>query len=160
MVKAVVTVCAAAALVGVLAGTASAGRRPPVNPAIAQYIEVLPTSGGAAVPAGRGRTQLPKHVAAELKSTPQDKLLRAVATSAAYGAPQHEPRAKKHAAVKVRDAATKPKSSVEVSRSAFGASVNAVGTDRSVVVWLGLALLGIAAAGAGAAAFGRRRHGR
>ena len=148
MLRTAFVACAAAALLAAFAPSASSAPRPPVIPAVAQYIEVLPTSGGPAVPSGHRRTPLPAHVARELGTSPQDKLLRAVATSSAYGAPQHRPHAKKDAA-DVRHASVKP--SVAVSRSALGASVNAVGTGRDVVVWLGVVLLVITAAGAGAA---------
>jgi hypothetical protein len=160
MLKAAVTACAFVALLATFAQPAASAPRPPVIPAVAQYIEMLPTSGGNAVPTGKGRTRLPSDVARELGSSPQDKLLRAVATSAAYGAPQHRLHVNKHVAVKVRHSARKTKPSAGVSRSALGASIDAVGADRSVVLSLGIALLAIAAAGAGAAAFGRRRHGR
>jgi hypothetical protein len=103
---------------------------------------MLPTSGGAAVPGGRGRTALPAGVARELGTSPQDKLLRAVATAAAYGAPQHRLHLSKRTAVKA---------------SALSASVRAVGAGRSLVVWLGVVVLVIAAVGAGAAALRARR---
>jgi hypothetical protein len=162
MVRPGVVVGTALVLFGAVASGASAAPRPPVIPAVAQYIEVLPTSGGNAVPTGKGRTRLPEKVARKLGSSTQDKLLRAVATSAAYGAPQHPARVKKHVAVKPRRVAPKSKSTstVTVSRSAFGASVDAVGTDRSVVVWLAVALLAIAAVGVGASITRARRSAR
>ena len=160
MVKVAVTACAFVALLATFAEPAASAPRPPVIPAVAQYIEVLPTSGGNVVPTGKGRTPLPTKVARQLGSSPQDQLLRAVATSAAYGAPQHRLHVAKHVSVNGGHAATKTEPSPALPRSALGASINAVGTDRSVVVWLGIALLAIAAAGAGASAFGRFRRGR
>jgi hypothetical protein len=93
--------------------------------------------------------------------------LRAVATSAAYGAPQQRVRVKKHVAVKAQHATAKskqprpkPKQPPLLSRSAFGASVDTVGSAQSVIVWLAVALLVIAAFGAGAAVSRWRRDGR
>ena len=160
MVKVAVTACAFVALLATFAEPAGSAPRPPVIPAVAQYIEVLPTSGGNVVPTGEGRTPLPTEVAQQLGSSPQDKLLRAVATSAAYGAPQHRLHVTKHVSVNVGHGATKTEPPPALPRSALGASINAVGTDSSVVVWLGIALLAIAAVGAGASAFGRFRRGR
>jgi hypothetical protein len=158
MVRHALIACAAVAVLGSLAGTAASATHPPVLPAVAQYIETLPTSGGAAVPTGHARTRLPSRVAEQLRNTPQDMLLRRVATSAAYGAPQHRAHVKKHVVVKARHRAPQP--SRPLSRSAFSASVDAVGTDQSVVVWLVVALLLIAAFGAGAAVSRARRDAR
>jgi hypothetical protein len=150
-------VCLAAVLYAVVASPAPAARRPPVIPAVAQYIEVLPTSGGEVAPSGHARTPLPKRVAHELSNSSEDKLLTAVATSAAYGAPQHRV-VKKHAAAKPRAQRPKPrlKPRPAVSKPALTASVDAVGSGRDVVVWLIVVMLATAGVGAGAAAFGRR----
>jgi hypothetical protein len=155
MAKAIVIASAVvSAFLGVVP-VASAARNPPPNPAIAQYIEVVPTSGGAAVPNGRARTRLSEHVAQQIPKSSEGTALRNIATKAAYGAPQRKFHASKRVAVEARRAVMTPKS--DVSSATLGAAVDAVGARRSLVVWLGLVLVATAALGAGAAVTRARR---
>jgi hypothetical protein len=159
MAKAVVIASAAfSALLGVVP-VAPGARNPPPNPAIAQYVEVVPTSSGSAVPSGHARTRLSEHVVQRLPKTNEGTTLRNVATEATYGAPQHKLHATRHAskrvAVEVRRAVMAPKA--DVSTATFGAAVDAVGARRGLVPWLGIVLLATAAFGAGAAIARARR---
>ena len=141
----------------VLAGApqAAAGRRPPPNPAISQYVEQVPTSSGAAVPSGHSRAPLPKRVVRELGNGAEGRLLRDAASSAAYGAPQERFRSSKRIAGEARRAVAKP--TPALSSGSFSAAAEAIGAKRSVVVWLSFALLLIAAVGVGAAVARARR---
>ena len=154
MAKAIVI---AFAIVSVLAAVpqAVAGKRPPPNPSIAQYVEQVPTSGGSAVPSGHARTPLSKHIVKQLPKTPEGTALKNVASSATYGAPQHKLHASKHAAVVARRAVMEPKAAV--SSATFSAAVDAVGAQRSLVIWLGLVLFSTAALGVGSAVARARR---
>jgi hypothetical protein len=154
MAKAIVI---ASALLSMLAAvpTASADRRPPANPSIAQYVEVVPTSGGAALPTGHAHAPLSKHVVQQLPGGPEGTALRNVASDSAYGAPQHRSRATKGAVVEARRAVMAPKG--DVSSATFGAAVDAVGARQSLVVWLGVVLVVTAAGGVGAAVARARR---
>ncbi len=155
MAKAVVIASAVvSAFLGVVPA-AFAARNPPPNPAISQYVEVVPTSGGAAVPSGRGRTRLSERVAHQIPKSREGTTLRNIATLEAFGAPQHKLHAGKRVAVQARRAVMAPKS--DVSTATFGAAVDAVGARRSLVVWLGLVLLATAAFGGGAAVARARR---
>jgi hypothetical protein len=155
MAKAIVIASAVASAFLVVVPAAPAARNPPPNPAIAQYIEVVPTSGGAAVPSGPGQTRLSKRVAQQLPKTDVGTTLRNIATKAAYGAPQRKFHASKGVAVEARRAVMAPKS--DVSSATFSAAVDAVGARRSLVLWLGIVLLATAAFGAGTAVARARR---
>src|SRR5438067_4086112 len=148
MAKAIVIAPAVAALLAA-APPAVAAKRPPPNPAIDQYVEQVPTSGGPAVPQGHGRTHLRKGIARQLGNGAEGRVLRNVASAAAYGAPQKKLHSSARAAAEAKRAVAKPKSAV--SGATFSAAADAVGAGRSVVLWLGLALLVIAAFGVGAA---------
>jgi hypothetical protein len=154
MAKATVIAPALAALL-VVAQPAVAGKRPPPNPAISQYVEVMPTSGGPALPSGHARTKLSNSIAKHLGGGAEGRALRNVATSSAYGAPQTKLHAGKRASAEARRAVAQPKA--DLSGATLGAAADAVGAKRSVVLWLGLALLVIAALGA-AAALNRARR--
>ena len=154
MAKSVLIACMCAAALAV-APSALADRRPPANPSIAQYIEQVPTSGGNVVPGGRAHTKLSTHVSEQLPSGTEGTVLRNIATSAAYGAPQKKLHASKHATVAASRAVIEPKP--DVSGDTFAAAASAVGAGRDLVVWLGVALLVIAAFGVGAAVTRARR---
>jgi hypothetical protein len=155
MAKAIIIASAVvSAFLGVVP-IASAARNPPPNPAISQYVEVVPTSGGAAVPSGGQRTRLSEHVAQQLSKSSEGTTLRAIATKAAYGAPQRKFHANKRVAVEARRAVMAPKS--DVSSATFSAAVDAVGARSSLVGWLGLVLVATAAFGVGAAVARARR---
>jgi hypothetical protein len=148
MAKAIVASAALLTLL-VVAPQAVGERNPPPNPAIAQYVEALPTSTGTAVPGRHARVALTKRVTQKLPHTPEGQELRDIASDSAYGAPQHKLHASKRAAVAARRAVMEPKSGV--SGATFGAAVDAVGAKRNVVLWLGFAVFAIAAFGVGAA---------
>jgi hypothetical protein len=81
------------------AGSAVAAGPPP--PAIAQYVETLPTAGGGAV-SGYGKThvlKLPRSVTRRVdeQAGEQAGALKALATSSQFGAPQSTLRPRKHA---------------------------------------------------------------
>jgi hypothetical protein len=154
MAKAIVIASAAFWLFAVVP-TASAERRPPANPSIAQYVEMVPTSGGAVVPTGRARVRLSKHVVEQLPTSAEGAALRDIATAEAYGAPQRRFHASKHAVAEARRAVIAPKG--DVSSASFSAAVDAVGARGRLVVWLGIVLLVTAAFGAGAAVARARR---
>ena len=159
MAKAFLITCALAAALTVVP-QAVAGGSPPQNPSIAQYVEQVPTSGGATVPSGHAHhAKLSKHVVAVLPKTPEGTALRNVATSTAYGAPQHKPhvtkRAAKRVAIEARRAVMKPKN--DVSGETLSAAVDAVGAQRTLVIWLGIVLVSTAALGVGAAVARARR---
>src|SRR4051812_13182266 len=134
MPKGVVIACAVFSTALVLASDAVAGEHPPPNPSIAQYVEVMPTSGGAVVPAGQTRAPLE---------------LRDIASSAEYGAPEQKLRASKRATVVARRAVIEPKA--DVSSTTFNAAFDAVGAQGRLVGWLGLVLFATLAFGIGAA---------
>ena len=154
MEKAVLIASAALSMLAIVPA-ASAERRPPPNPSIAQYIELVPTSGGAVVPTGGARVRLRKQVAEQLPKSADGIALRVIATRAAYGAPQRKFHASKLAVAEARRAVMAPKA--EVSSATFSAAVDAVGARRSLVLWLGIVLLATAAFGAGAAVARARR---
>jgi len=117
---------------------AAAGDQLPV-PAIAQYVESIPTSGGPAVPAAAPTPRVRK-----LPATVQQKVLvqggtdaptiEAIATSSAYGAPQttlERPAAAKPKAVAQRPPSSTPHPAVRVPRlSAPTFSTDGGGEDR------------------------------
>jgi len=142
-----------------LAGASGAAAAPPpvpVNPAIAQYVEVVPTSRGPAVPGGRGRGRLPGSVTRRLRGAgAEGQDLLDVASSARYGAPQKRLHANASVAADARRSARKPPGGL--SSSTLGAAAEAVGAGHHVVLWLGLALLATTALGAGAAIRRARR---
>jgi hypothetical protein len=164
MAKAILIASAVLSTSLAVAPTASADRKPPPNPAIAQYIELVPTSGGAVVPSGHARARLSKRIAEQLPRGPEGTALRNLATAAAYGAPQHTFHASKDVSVEARRVVLAPKAQREgaapksgVSSASFGAAVDAVGARRSTVLWLGLVLLATAALGIFAAVARTRR---
>src|SRR6266536_2032567 len=148
MAKAIVIASAVVSALLVVAPPAAADKQPP-NPAISQYVEVVPTSGGAAVPSGHERAPLSKRIADRLGNGAEGRALRDVASSAAYGAPQTKLHSSARAAAEARSAVAKP--DTVLSSAAFGAAADAVGAKRSVLLWLVLALLAIAGLGVGAA---------
>ena len=154
MTKAIVIASAAFSMLAVVPA-ASADRRPPPNPSIAQYVEVVPTSGGSVVPTGHARVRLSKHVVEQLPKSAEGTALLDIATAAAYGAPQRSSHASERAVVEARRAVMAPKA--EMSSATFSAAVDAVGARRSLVLWLGIVLLVTAAFGAGAAVARARR---
>jgi len=154
MTKAIVIASAALSML-MIVPVASAEKRPPPNPAIAQYIEVVPTSGGAVVPTGRARLRLSKHILEQLPKGAEGKALNAIATAATYGAPQRRFHSSKRAAIEARRAVIAPKA--DVSGAMLTAAVDAVGARRSLVLWLGIVLLATAAFGIGAAVARARR---
>jgi hypothetical protein len=155
MAKAILIASAVLSTWLAVAPTASADRKPPPNPAIAQYIELVPTSGGAVVPSGHARARLSKRIVEQLPRGPEGTALRNVATGAAYGAPQHTFHASKRAGVEARRVVLAPTSGV--SSASFSAAVDAVGARRSLVLWLGIVLLATAALGIFAAVARARR---
>ena len=154
MAKAILIASAAFSMLTVVPA-ASADRRPPPNPSIAQYVEMVPTSGGAVVPTGRARVRLGKHVAEQLPRSAEGTALRDIATAAAYGAPQRKFHTSKYAVAEARRAVMAPKG--DVSSATFSAAVDAVGARGRLVVWLGIVLLATAVFGAGAAVARARR---
>jgi hypothetical protein len=154
MAKAILIASAALSMLTVVPA-ALADTRPPPNPSIAQYVELVPTSGGAVVPTGAAHVRLSKQVAEQLPKSAEGTTLRVLATRAAYGAPQRRFHASKHAVAAVRRAVMAPKA--DVSSATFSAAGDAVGARRSLVLWLGIVLLATAAFGAGAAVARARR---
>jgi hypothetical protein len=154
MAKAILIASAALSLFAVVPA-ASADTRPPPIPSIAQYVEMVPTSGGAVVPTGPAHVRLSKQVAEQLPKSAEGTALRVIATRAAYGAPQRKFHASKHAVAEARRAVMAPKA--EVSSATFSAAVDAVGARRNLVLWLGIVVLATAAFGAGAAVVRARR---
>jgi hypothetical protein len=159
MAKAVVIATAVLAATLATAPAAVAGGQPPPNPSIAQYIETVPTSGGSEVPSGShggGTAHLSGRVVAALPKGPEGATLKTIATAQSYGAPQHKLHAGRKALVVAQRAAMEPPKS-NVSGATFSAAVDAVGAQRSLVVWLGVVLLAALAVGIGAA-FARARR--
>ena len=143
------------------AQAAVADNRPPPNPAIAQYVEQVPTSGGSVVPTkpkpkptakrpdDQAQPVLSQTVEEQLPSTPEGTTLRNVASNEEYGAPQHKLHTSKRVVVVARRAVIEPKK--DVSGATLGAAIDAVGAQRATVLWLGFALFAIAGLGVGAA---------
>ena len=144
-------ICIGLALAALAGASRASGAPPPPpvppDPAIAQYVEVVPTSAGPAVPTGRGPTSLPSDLTR--------RAVVEVASSPRYGAPTNRLHANARVAADERRAAEKPAGAL--SASTFGAAVDAVGAGHGVVLWLGLALLVTTAAGVGAAIRRARR---
>jgi hypothetical protein len=163
MAKAFPIICALAAALAVVP-QAFADGNPPPNPSIAQYVEQVPTSEGAAVPSSvppkrTTHVKLAPHVEHQLPQTPEGAALKTIATSPTYGAPQRKLHVTKKAAKKVavvaKRAVMEPKS--DVSGATLSAAVDAVGAQRTLVVWLGLVLFSTAALGIGSAVARARR---
>jgi hypothetical protein len=93
----VVLVSAVLTVLTLSASAVANGSAPPTapeTPSISQYVETVPTSrGGSSAGVGKPRSRpLPGNVVAKLgtRSDPRTQLLKAVATSSAYGAPQSD----------------------------------------------------------------------
>ena len=84
MAKAIVIASAALSMLTIVPA-ASAEKRPPPNPAIAQYIELVPTSGGPVVPTGHARVRLSKHVVEQLPRTAEGTALATSRPAATFG---------------------------------------------------------------------------
>ncbi|MEN3343227.1 MAG: hypothetical protein V7644_2631 [Actinomycetota bacterium] len=153
-------ICACVAVLASLAGASARAATPPPappeNPAVAQYVEAVPTSGGPVVPTGGGHARLPRKLTRTLRRAgPTGEALVNVASSAAFGAPQKRLRAS--ARVRASESQAAAKAAGPVSGSSLGAAGSAIGGGHGVILWLALALLAVTAAGAGAAVRRARR---
>jgi hypothetical protein len=151
MRRACLTALLAAALVPASAGAANPP--PPPVPAIAQYVESLPTSAGPAVP-GSGKPHsraLPTAVERTIRTQGgrDARTIEAIATSSAYGAPQTSLNARRPAR-QLPGTATPGAQRVAAAQIV---STDGGGNTRLVVL---AALLGLATVALGAAGWRRR----
>ena len=154
MAKAILIASAALYMLAVVPA-AFADTRPPPNPSIAQYVELVPTSGGAVVPTGRSRVRLSKHVVEQLPKGAEGTALREIRQprpTARLSASSTRPSAQRS-----KPAAPRWHPKPTFQSATFSAAVDAVGADPSLALWLGIVLLATAAFGAGAAVARARR---
>jgi hypothetical protein len=141
----------AAVTATVVAGAVTPGNaaaaEPPPTPGISQYVETVPTSSG-----GTANKRQVRANRAHPRVTPAQ--VAAIASSAAYGAPQGK--LSLHPAT---GASTGTGRASREDANAISAAVGAVdGNDDSRFIWLAAALLVITASAVGAATLAYRRR--